>query len=242
MKKYLLATTLLGALIAGSAMADGFSYNIGSSTDYMFRGITQTKNSVAVQGGVDYAKGTSYAGVWASNVDFGDSTNTEVDFYAGIKPTVGIVTLDLGGILYTYYNQPKGSHVSTGEFKVAASMPIGKGTIGAAVFTSLDDYKADGMRGLPFADSMYGELNGSYPIAEGITVSGALGNTKLKNGNFATPSKTVVDTDQYSTMNLGATVSMTKYISLDVRYWDTNRHDFGAAFKPKSVVTIKAAF
>jgi uncharacterized protein (TIGR02001 family) len=243
MKKLLLAATLLGAMAAGSALADdGLSFNIGSSSDYMFRGITQTQNSVAIQGGVDYTKGTFYSGAWASNVDFGDSTDLELDLYAGVKPTYGLLTFDFAGILYTYHNQPKYSHLSVAELKAGVSAPFGKGTIGAAAYIGVDDHKANGDRGIAFGDSLYGEINASYPLTDGLTVSGAMGNTKIKNGNFVTPSSTVVDTDEYSTYNVGVTFAMTSNISFDVRYHDTNRHDFGAAFKPKTVASIKATF
>ena len=51
-----------------------FSWNLGVTSDYVFRGITQTDFDPALQGGLDYAFGDSgwYVGAWASNVDFAD--------------------------------------------------------------------------------------------------------------------------------------------------------------------------
>ena len=37
--------------------------------DYVFRGISQTDNDLAIQGGIDYKQGHAYAGIWASNVE-----------------------------------------------------------------------------------------------------------------------------------------------------------------------------
>ncbi len=76
--------------------------------EYVFRGISQTDEGPAIQGGFDATCGIFYAGVWASNLDFGgdgagnDIANIEIDFYAGIKPKTGRITWDLGVIYYAY--------------------------------------------------------------------------------------------------------------------------------------------
>ena len=70
----------VGALLSSSvggmapAFADSphsFSANVALTTNYMFRGVSQTNNGPAIQGGFDYeyTPFNLYAGVWASNVD-----------------------------------------------------------------------------------------------------------------------------------------------------------------------------
>ena len=62
------------------------SANVGMVTEYFFRGITQTGEKFAVQGGLDYAHNSGvYLGAWGSNVDFGDGdeASSEVDLMAG---------------------------------------------------------------------------------------------------------------------------------------------------------------
>src|SRR5688572_12702359 len=84
------------------------SYNFGVTSDYVFRGFSQTAEDPTVQGGVDVTYKLFYVGVWASGVDFGrDAFNreigrAEVDIYAGIKPVLGPVTFDFGVIYYAY--------------------------------------------------------------------------------------------------------------------------------------------
>jgi uncharacterized protein (TIGR02001 family) len=114
------------ALIVGAsgALADGYevaapaaaeegrkftySFNIGATSDYVFRGISQSDNDPALQGGADVSWGIIYAGVWASMVDFGGvpPANAEVDWYGGIRPTwnspLGTINLDFGVIYYSY--------------------------------------------------------------------------------------------------------------------------------------------
>jgi len=117
---------LLGVALSasGAAFADGYevaapvaveegrkftySFNIGGTSDYVFRGVSQSDNDPALQGGVDVAWGIVYAGIWASRIDFGDAppANAEVDWYGGIKPSwnspLGTINMDFGVIYYSY--------------------------------------------------------------------------------------------------------------------------------------------
>ena len=58
--------------------------NASFTTNYVFRGITQSANRPAVQGGLDYTIGDSgfAVGTWVSSIDFGDHTPFEWDLYA----------------------------------------------------------------------------------------------------------------------------------------------------------------
>ena len=84
--------------------------NISLVTDYRYRGLAQTANKPAIQGGVDYAHESGfYAGNWNSTVSWvtdlktGLANSVEMDFYAGVKKeVVEGITLD-GGLLYYYY-------------------------------------------------------------------------------------------------------------------------------------------
>src|SRR4029078_12855020 len=94
--------------ICGTAAADGYevaapapadegrkftySFNLGATSDYVFRGISQNDNDPTIQGGIDLAYGILYAGAWGSGINFQAAFNDadlEVDWYGGIKPTWG---------------------------------------------------------------------------------------------------------------------------------------------------------
>src|SRR5512138_110851 len=89
---------LAGAAHAADDTGPSFAFNIGANTDYVFRGFSQTDEDPSVFGGIDATIGLGYAGVWVSNVDFGNGTDAEFDLYAGVKPTMGPVSFDLGVI------------------------------------------------------------------------------------------------------------------------------------------------
>jgi uncharacterized protein (TIGR02001 family) len=218
------------ALSAGAAAAQDapqkaftLSYNLGVASDYVFRGVSQTDENPQVFGGVDLTAGRFYAGTWASNVDFNDSTDAEIDLYAGFKPTLGPATLDLGVIYYGYVNEPDGADYANTEIKAAASIPAGKGALGAAVFYSPDSFGAAD-------EATYYELNGSYPVADKWSVSGAVGRQTYKGSS------------DYTTWNLGAAWTLTKTLALDLRYYDTSEHDFGKLYDSRAAATLKAVF
>ena len=57
------------------------SANVAFTSDYVWRGMTQS-DGPAIQGGFDYeADGGFYAGIWGSNVNFNDGAGSELDLY-----------------------------------------------------------------------------------------------------------------------------------------------------------------
>jgi uncharacterized protein (TIGR02001 family) len=82
--------------------------NFGITSDYRFRGISQTDGDPAFQGGFDLAHSSGlYVGTWGSNVSSwaagpGTSTKLEIDLYGGYKTEVGGVGVDVGAIAYMY--------------------------------------------------------------------------------------------------------------------------------------------
>jgi uncharacterized protein (TIGR02001 family) len=200
-------------------------FNIGANSDYEFRGVSQTNNKGSIFGGADLTiEGIGYAGVWLSNVDFLNGTKMEYDLYAGIRPVVGPVTVDLGVIRYGYTSQPSGPREVYTEWKVAPSMAVGPATVGLAY------YYSDNFFGETGAANYY-ELNGSMPIGKTpFSVSGAIGKQQVK-GPL-----------DYTTWNLGVGYALNSHIGFDLRYWDTDEHSFGSIYKSKVVIGIKATF
>lgn len=209
---------------AQDAAAPAFAFNAGANSDYLFRGISQTGEDPSVFGGVDATYGIGYAGVWGSSVDFGNGTDVEYDLYAGVKPTVGPVTFDLGVIYYGYIDSPSGSNQDYWEGKVAAFVPAGPVTLGAGVYYSPEFFGKTG-------DAVYYEVNAAATIPETkFSVSGALGRQTVDIG----PS--------YTTWNAGIGYALTNHVGLDVRYWDTAKDKFGDISSSRIVGGLKVVF
>ena len=98
MKRTLAIITATASLTAASTpvLAADISANIGWNSQYIFRGIFQSKSSA--MGGVDLEAGGFYLGAWGADVDDG----LEIDYYGGYNFDLGPVSLGVGGTLYTY--------------------------------------------------------------------------------------------------------------------------------------------
>jgi len=150
--KKLVMGSVAATVLASSAVANAgeFEANVALSTDYIFRGFSQTGNDPAISGGFDYSfENGFYAGVWASNVDFGtngfdangdeiSSTSTEVDLYGGYSTEIADgVEIDLGYIYYAYPGDSGGLNYS--EFTAGISF----GDLGFGLVYSPDYFGSD---------------------------------------------------------------------------------------------------
>lgn len=116
------------------------SGNVGAVSNYLFRGVTQTDDSAAIQGGFDFADESGfYAGTWLSNVDFGGKEDAEVDLYAGYGGAFGDsgVSWDVGALYYLY---PGGGDLDY----VESYFGLGYGLLSASVaYTLWGEVKGD---------------------------------------------------------------------------------------------------
>jgi uncharacterized protein (TIGR02001 family) len=105
LKKLSVACCFIVGSSSGLALAEGpISANVALTSDYVWRGTSQTDNGPAIQGGFDYAHASGfYVGVWGSNVDFKSDANVELDLYGGYSTEFGNgLGLDVGVIHYDY--------------------------------------------------------------------------------------------------------------------------------------------
>ncbi|MDY0122869.1 TorF family putative porin [Sulfurimonas sp.] len=123
----LIRFSVVAALFATSIFANedstgiNVSANMSLTSNYVWRGMTQTKDSPAIQGGVDLEYKGLYAGVWGSNVDFGanDNNSLELDIYGGYAGEIAGIGYDVGYIQYAYPN--KSDEYNFGEAYVGVS-------------------------------------------------------------------------------------------------------------------------
>lgn len=107
MNKRIIAIATISTMAASTNVLADISSTVNLTSDYTFNGVSQTDNGPAIQASLDYSGANGfYAGTWASNVDFGeaDDTNIEWDVYAGQYLQLNdSVSLDLGIAYYTYH-------------------------------------------------------------------------------------------------------------------------------------------
>ncbi|MDD5175934.1 MAG: TorF family putative porin [Sterolibacterium sp.] len=93
-----------------AAPASPFTGNVMLASEYLYRGIAQTRGKPAIQGGFDFVHPSGfYIGTWGSNISwFGDnnpgsSASLELDIYGGYKGAIsGDLGYDVGVLTYNY--------------------------------------------------------------------------------------------------------------------------------------------
>ena len=178
--------------------------NVSLVSDYRFRGLTQTFEEPALQGGFDYAHSSGfYVGNWNSSISdtFYAGSPLEMDFYAGYKPTFGDITADLG-VLYYYYpgsDLPGVGKIDNTELYAGVAWKW----LSAKYFYAVSDFF-----GVPDTDgSSYIDLTANFSFGAGWGLVGHIGQQKVKNISAA----------DYTDYKIG--------ITKDIRGWV-----FGAAF------------
>lgn len=217
MRTALLTTALLAALpVAGVAHAEEspFSANVSLVSDYAFRGISQTDERPALQGGFDYAHASGlYAGVWGSNVswlaDAADdvSNSLELDLYAGYAGEAGGIGYDVGLLQYYY----PGSYGSA--YRASAEKPHTlEGYLGLSwEFLSFKySYSFTDLFGITNSDgSQYYDLGAEVDVGGGFTLGAHAGYSDIKNG------------DDYTDWKIGVTKELGGF-DVGLHYVDTD--------------------
>lgn len=111
-KTMIASCVLVMSTAALAAEKSPVSANVALTTNYVWRGVSQTAEHAAIQGGFDYAHASGfYIGTWGSNVNFGndgtatlsgDGASMELDLYGGYKFKAGPLDMDVGAIRYFY--------------------------------------------------------------------------------------------------------------------------------------------
>jgi uncharacterized protein (TIGR02001 family) len=195
-----LSLTLLACTLATASALGGeaesphtVSANVALTTDYVFRGISQTSEDPAIQGGFDYTYEPVglYLGVWASNLEFveagaSDDPSIEIDYYGGFRGGFANgISWDVGAVYYSYPGQNEddlfGVDYDYWDVKGALGYTFADAALspalGVSIFYSPDYFGSDG-------DSIYvaGSLDLSLP--HGFVFGGDVGYDDVEGDEF----------------------------------------------------------
>ena len=186
-----------------------FSANVGLFNQYSFRGIDQSGEEAAVQGGFDWAHDSGfYIGTWASNVDFNDNDSvTEFDFYGGYaKEIQNGINLDLSMIGYTYPGAYASSNYDYYEYSFGLGKSIGPVSFSTAINYSPEFFARSG-------DATYWRGGLDYEF-QGIKISGHVGKQWID-------LETTYGAPDYVDYSIGASYAWQGF-DLSVAYVDTD--------------------
>ena len=195
------------------------SGSVTAVTDYRFRGISQTDEDVALQGGVTVAHDSGFYGaLWASTIKGQEAPvvagygEAEVDLSVGYAKTFDNgVGVDIG-LLYYLYPVDKISGLDTDFFEPYASLSYAIGPVSAKVGAN---WAWGGQPGLVGNDSLY--LRGDVSVAVPGTPVSFIGHVGHSDGQLAF----FAPNTKYWDWTLGAEVTHS-FVKLGVQYVDTD--------------------
>jgi uncharacterized protein (TIGR02001 family) len=121
-QKTLAAVLVSSTALVSAASAAEISANVGATTDYIWRGMTQNDGGSSLSGGLDVDFGNGfYAGTWVGDTAGDDYGTQEVDYYAGYAGEAGSIGYDVGYIAYTYPSSQSDSDVDFTEAYISLS-------------------------------------------------------------------------------------------------------------------------
>jgi uncharacterized protein (TIGR02001 family) len=172
------AATLLVPGLAAAQAASPITGNMSLVSDYRFRGLTQTFEEPALQGGFDYAHSSGiYLGNWNSSISdsFFAGSPLEMDFYGGYKGAAGPLGYDIG-VLYYYYPGSNLAGVGTiDNLEVYAG--VSWKFLSLKYFHAVSDFF-----GVPNTDgSNYIDFSATWDLGQGWGLNGHIGHQKVEN-------------------------------------------------------------
>ena len=233
MKKYLkifICLTASLAPLAGNAWAGTFSENLALTSNYVFRGITQSAKRPALQGGLDYdfENGLS-TGTWISTVQYGDGTPIESEIYGEYQFPLGALNATVGVRSYLYpssgiggpYNQIEFEAGLRHEFKMfewSAKANFGPGS--AAVDATEND--AEYNQEYWITTGVSAQILDWLSASTNIGYQGYIGVKELGAGSAS-------NNYNYLEYDVGLTAKWKK-LALDMRVENTDRHISGVRY------------
>ena len=181
------------------------TWSLALTSDYVFRGITQTDYDPALQAGLTYSWDNGiYVGGWTSNVDFADSNGPDIEFdtYIGWSHDFSEDwNLDLSAVHYAYFGE-RNDYGSVDYTEV-----IGKVTWNEMLSLTLA-YAPD-YANLDY-DSFYANIGGTWELGNEFSLNAGLGHSDFSDDNGS-----------YTDWNIGVSRPFGP-VTLALNYYDTD--------------------
>ena len=158
------------------------SLNAAVTSDYRYRGVSQSRLKPALQGGADYVNNPSglYAGTWVSTIkwvkDAGGDGDLEWDLYGGKKgELVPGVSYDVGGLYYFYPSNALATSANT--FELYGQVGYGPGYIKYSHATT-NLFGTSNSK-----NSGYLDVGANLDIGNGLLLNLHVGHQRVKNNS-----------------------------------------------------------
>ncbi|MET4576981.1 TorF family putative porin [Ottowia thiooxydans] len=165
-----------------AAPASSLSFNAALTSDYRYRGISQSRLKPAISAGADYSHASGfYVGTWLTSIqwikDAGGDASAEWDVYGGYKGTAGPIGYDVGVLRYMYPDHKLSISPNTTEIYGAVTwqMLTVKYSHSVTNLFGFDNSKNSG----------YLDVSAAFDLGNGWSVTPHVGRQWIKNNGAA---------------------------------------------------------
>ena len=207
MKKSILSLAVVSALFAGTALAQeqvapfDVTAEVALTSDYRFRGVSQTDEEPAIQGGMTLGhKSGVYAGVWASSMQSG----AELDYFAGFNFDLASVSVGAEYRMYDY----TGDYAVDPDYEEVSVTASAMGATVGVIYS--DDYSGSGAE--------YFRYGAAYNLPVGPLMLHAHAGLN----DFDSTYLTMYGEDQYVDYEVAASMTLVDNVSVKVAWVGTD--------------------
>lgn len=226
MHAFILSAATVALMTAGSAQSAPtlkFSGSLILASDGMSKGVSETDGNAQLAANVTASRGPFFAGFTLKNAKTAEGGDQQQQWFAGAKGKLG--GFDVGArvlLKIADYVRP-GTDRHYLEYQADASRTFGKTTLKAVYIYSPDSYGAT-------REASWAEISLSQAVTPKLSLSAGLGRRE------STPSK------DYTAWNAGAAWTVAPGTTVDLRYYDTDRHGFGKKYGDSVVIALARKF
>jgi uncharacterized protein (TIGR02001 family) len=219
-----LSTSVFAVNLPGTSFS--LTSNVSYTSEYIYRGVSESNGDPAIQGGFDLSHtGGFYAGVWSSNVAWGN-LHLEMDFYGGYRGEIAnMMRYDLSAFFYRYPGATDGDdNWKYDEYAIAFSKDLGP--VDATLSLNYSPAYFDDA-----GKTYYTKIQGRMPISDPLAVSASIGWTNVSSDEKL---------DSYTDYLASLSYTFNNY-TLAVTYTNTSLSADMTTAGPAAVVSLTAS-
>jgi uncharacterized protein (TIGR02001 family) len=231
MRIFVIVICLLPLLVGSVALASAvtakpfldISGQVIVASEGVTKGISDSNGNSQIVGEVMAHRGRFYGELKIKNIKSADGADTSIQSLYGFRPKLGPYALNLF-ITHRYFDGTrKGVDKEFVEYQADISRRFGKNTLRLTHMYTPDS-------------------SGRTKAAtwSGLGLSRQLSKHVVVTGNYAL--RRTKPARNYKAYNLGLVWALGQDLSLDIRYFDTDRHDYGKRFEDRAVIGLTRSF
>lgn len=207
-------------MVASEAQAaDPFAVQLGVASEYIGKGLGKSDEQPSVSGTVTLTHSGFYGSLFAATAALPQGSDSEILTTLGYKTSLAGYALDLSVINRDLPGTRSGIDANYTEFQADASRAFGP------VATRLRvNYTEDGFSGTQ--EAWWVELQGGVSLDPKTKATAAVADRTARNGN------------DYTAWNVGVKRKLDDRFAVDLRWYDTDGHDFGESYEGRLVAAL----